>query len=260
MTEDEIDSICEKFELHWSEQQAGPSGLCQFMDSNNIKRPYDCGLLVALATVDIERNWLHWDKYLNDHSDAESLERLLVRFRSLPTLQLYMDVFDPACKKDAAWTDLILSEAISRAHWGDAIGPAYYLHCFGTEIPANASIPRHRLRIHCIGSMNDHEPMLEVPLRGLVRIGRQRSKDQSGIGWEELPEGNRVIVADKFERTISREQLTIQILSPQLAVIHNCSSTRTMGGLSDSALESGQSRLVSFPFIIKLPGRKLVFE
>lgn len=260
LTEDQIDNICERFELHWDLENSGPVYLCQFMESNGLQRPYDRRLLIALITVDIERNWLSWDEYVNRQSNTEVLGSLLERFHALPTLQRYKQALEITSTNDPDWLDLILSEAIARAHWGDAIGPAYFRHHFDTDVPDNACCPRHRLRVYSVCSMDSLEPTIEVPLRGLVRIGRQRSTDCLGVGWEELPEGNRVIVADKFERTISREQLTVQILNPQLAVIHNCSSSPTMGGLSDSALESGQSRLVSFPFIVKLPGRKLVFE
>ncbi len=251
-----IDRICNEWEERWSLEEAGPISLAFFLAEQRAHFSDRGPLVRRLVKYDIERHWSCWcDQIANMDLEAPAGPVLLALTE--------ISRFDAYCSLIDDINDLINFQAEIAAHefrcrqlYGDAISMLFYKEKYGLELEDFSQCQFRKVRIDFGRSRRASS---SFPLRGFNRFGRQRSVDPSDCGVEELPSGNRVIVAGRSEDTVSREHFTVQLLTQTAAVICNHSEINTLRVLTRDELSFGQSILVFFPFAVRLPGRTICF-
>jgi hypothetical protein len=84
--------------------------------------------------------------------------------------------------------------------------------------------------------------------------------DTSDSFCEELADGNRIIVANKYDTYVSREQLAVQILNSTHAIVTNLSSGNSILIANVGNVQPNQSVVIKFDFVVRLPNRRLHFS
>ena len=176
----------------------------------------------------------------------------------MPSVDKYSSLFRSQSEFTASLDELAHCEFACRSQWGDSIGSRYYEHHLGISIRDPGQPKLRQMLCEFDSSLNNANVVF--PLNGKNAIGRQRSTDKLSSFVELLPDGNRIVVADRREAEISRNQLDVQLLTNKYAIATNLSSVNPVL-LSDSTkLQPSECRLLSFPFSIGLPGRRLIFS
>ena len=243
--------------MNWLDTACGPDSIRNIL-KNAGHWPTDCTeLLSELIQIDIDRIWMSWNKILPKLAEKASASEILEAFQLLPRLENYFDQCLPGMSP-IQFGELANREFRARTSWGDAIGPAHYEQDFGLVVSAKPHQTPCLVRCDVDGS--SHFQMNEAfPLRGRTILGRQRSRDTGSYLLEELPAGNRIVIAGRVESKISREQLAVQALTPSYALISNLSSINPVVMSSGCLVETNTSKIAEFPFLIQLPGRRLHF-
>lgn len=247
---------CESYRSQWQHDAGGPAGIAQYFGGVSKVADVDQHALAELIQVDIELAWSHWS------TNAEELVRhsitpddLLELWKQLPWFQLYAVLFRNPDDMMPYWARLANAEANCRDRFGDAIGSQYYQHNFEVETVNLVRRPRRLLR--CDFERNEEYSQVLYPLRGRSEIGRQRSRDKEPYFCENLPNGNRIVVASRNESEVSREQLTLQLMTPTVAIITNQSQVNSIRLSPDNVLRPGAKACAIFPFTVQIPGRRL---
>lgn len=263
LSEQAMDDLCEAFEEQWTRDNSGPDGLEVFLKAQKCTEPFAPELLATLIIVDIERSWLSWHNLLKQQAaipaDRLSIEAILESFANLPTLGSYdeltrIDLFDKDLK-----SEIVQHEARARNRWGDAVGPEYYRTHYGVETGVatgiatgiGSSCPLRYVYI-ADSEITSEAACVRFPLRGLNRLGRQRSFDSSPLVCEQLAEGNRITIADDLNAHISRNQLTVQLLSPECVVITNTGRQHSVFSRNMDDYPPGVPVLRNLPVDLKL--------
>jgi len=220
-------------------------------------KPYEKRFLADLITIDIERSWMAWNRWLpTRHTDANP-DQVMMVFDFLPTMEAYIELLGDVSPKAGYWNDIAESEYAARHEWGDSIGVEHYRRKFGLELRCDMAKSTHHVRI---GWRSRHEGVADTqsfPLRGRLTIGRRRSCDPIDQRLFEFLDGQRLVVAERTENNISREQLWVQLLNPKLAAI--CNTGNSPMEFSKNLLPSNKKTLAEFPFTIEIDGKKLFF-
>lgn len=260
--ENNFDSLLEQFEDMWSFEASGADSVWRFV--NSFAREKICeveelhDLTAELVQIDIERWWMHWEKLVAELSFETPPEQLLRLFSKRATVENYLGILPGPPKNTEFWARLIETETSARDRWGDQIGVTYFNKRFGLEMQTAQANGQVVLRCD-LENQNQTPPhcQLRLPLRGSTLIGRQRSYDPSALMVQENEEGNRIVVASRQDVTISREQLTVQLLCPNLAIVQNVSQVNAIVISPHRILPIQERTVVELPFAVKLHGRKL---
>jgi hypothetical protein len=256
----DIDLLCEEYEEFRSVGNVGPESIRCFLDRTHPHAAQDTTLLKELTQIDIQLNWMSWDKSLSAISEASSSTRLLELFMQIPRLRDYIQAFSSLAENGTGCIlPLARCELEARSRWGDAIGCAYYLENYGILLEADfPGIPK---LVKCMfdGSSIGRSIPCFV-LRGRTVLGRQRSRDASDSFCEELIDGNRIVIANKHDTSVSREQLAVQILNSTHAIVTNLSAGNSILIANAGMVQPKQSTVVRFDFVVRLPNRRLHFS
>ncbi|MCC6511793.1 MAG: hypothetical protein IT423_22015 [Pirellulaceae bacterium] len=245
-----------RFLADWHADASGPAGIAQFCQRNGLSSTQQPTLVFQLICIDLEKNWSTWSEkvQLRMHS-VQRADELLDMWKQLPRFQSYAPLFAGPDEIAPFWSELAGHECYCRDRWGDAVGPPYYQHHF--QIKTSEYLRRTRRLMRCELESNEEFSQVLFPLRGCNEVGRQRTRDDEGYFHEPKPDGNRIVVANRLEADISRDQLAIQLLSPMVAVIINRSQVNSIRVSPDKVLPIDGRTAVTFPFTIQLPGRRL---
>lgn len=258
--ENDLDSLLEKFEELWSYEACGTNSIRRFVNTfvrDNLYEAEELADLTAeLVQIDIERWWMHWEKLAGELSFETPPEHLLELFSQRATLENYLSILPGPPKDNDYWARLVETEVSARDRWGDQIGVTYFNKRFGLNMQSAQANGQIVLRCDLENQSPPHSK-LRLPLRGSTLIGRQRSYDPSALMVQENEEGNRIVVASKQDVTISREQLTVQLLCPGLAIVQNVSQVNAIIISPHRVLPIQECTVVELPFAVKLHGRKL---
>ena len=247
---------CEQFRSAWTLATSGVAGVAEYVARFGDLSQVDRNLLVNLIKIDLEFIWSHWaDRATQDVRAAVDPDLLIERWKLLPRFQNYSALFQSREETSRYWARLANIESHCRDRWGDAIGSQFYQHYF--EVPTEDFLRRPRRHMRCEFDQNDEYSQILFPLRGRNEIGRQRTKDVEPYFVEANPDGNRIVVANRYEAEVSREQLMVQLLSPAVAVIFNRSGVNSVRLSPDQILAPGSKACALFPFTIQIPGRRL---
>lgn len=252
------DDPCDEYSSQWQQSTSGPDGIAEYFGGTEKLSSVDRKSLSEVIRADIERTWEHWATSIEDQVQRNvDPDLLLKQWQQLPWFQSYAGLFTGPEEMARFWAQLANIEAACRDRWGDAIGSPYYLHHCKVNTVGFARRTRRLLR--CDFENNDEYTQLLFPLRGRNEIGRQRSKDVEPYFCESLPSGNRIVVANRCESEVSREQLALQLLTPAVAVVTNQSQVNSIRLSPDCILAPGAKACACFPFTVQIPGRRLSF-
>ncbi len=251
-----IDEIVGRFRQSWMHEHAGAKGVERFVSQLSLDVSSANDLLVALACCDLEQSWQLWcDHCAMKVQNEATADEVLERWHDLPHFTSYESVFADERAAALAAAQLAQCESACRDRWGDAIGPLYFRHYF--RIETEEWMRRTRRHLRCEFETNAEYSQVLFPLRGFCEIGRQRSTDKDAYFFQPQPDGNRVVIANRYEAEISRQQLSLQLVSPDVAVITNLSRINAVRVLPSRILKPGDRMAIAFPFTMVLPGRRL---
>lgn len=252
------DDLCEQYRSRWTVAASGVANVAGFITSTTTSSlaETDRGFVVRVIQVDLEQSWSHWSNFAEEQvRQSISPDLLVEQWKQLPRFQNYAELFNGPEEMCRYWAQLANIEAVCRDRWGDAIGTHFYQHYF--EVATNGLARRQRRHVRCEFDHNEDFSQVLFPLRGRNEIGRQRSRDTEPYFYECNPDGNRIVVANRYESEVSREQLTLQVLTPNVAVIINRSGVNSIRLAANTVLSPGTKACAIFPFTIQIPGRKL---
>jgi hypothetical protein len=262
MTEEKqgrIDQLVELYEGQFrTPSKCGPQSIREFRNHYLREIPSAELIVSELIEVDLQLSWMQWDKHLANRPESISADEVAAEFARIPRLEDYAFLVGSPPANTEPWRTIAKCEMEARYAWGDAIGPVWYMSQFGIQLKADDYFEPSF--VHCKSEGSDiASSSPRFLLRGRTIIGRQRSRDQCSCFSEELPTGNRIVVASHRDPKISREQLAVQLLNPQYALVTNLSNLNPVMLVSFGLLEPRQSQVVKFDFSIRLPGRRLYF-
>lgn len=247
---------CEEYRRRWQHSASGPAGVADFLGGKDCLTDIDRQVLLWVIQVDIEESWSRWSTVAEEQARrAVAADSLLEQWKQLPWFQNYAVLFSGPEEVALYWAQLANIEATCRDRWGDAIGTQFYQTYSQVDTVGLVRRPRRLLR--CEFENNEEYSQILFPLRGRNEIGRQRSRDAEAYFCESLPNGNRIVVANRFESEVSREQMTLQLLTPAVAVIINQSSVNSIRLSPDILLPPAAKMCAVFPFTVQIPGRRL---
>ena len=252
-----LDAICEQYEAFRTSLRCGPGSIEEFLGSIEIAQESLPLLVSELAQIDIQLNWMTWDKQLEKRVKERSCQEIETEFLRIPKFSDYASLVGGAFDSQAI-SDMAKCEMEARNSWGDAIGPQHYAKS-GIQLATDHHHHPNSLNYIVDGSIVGQNATKFV-LRGKTVIGRQRSTDASDLFCEELADGNRIVIANRLEDIISREQLTIQLLSPKFALVTNPSAANSILVANRGQIEPNGSTMLKFDFTIHLPGRRMRFS
>ena len=258
LSEQRIDDLSEEFESCWDFKTAGHVGLLNFLASQELEAQVDRRLAVVLIQVDIERSWMAWSKHVEKIGNETDAVQLIEQLSQMPSIDKYSDLFRSQSEFTDSLDELASCEFACRSQWGDSIGSRYYEHHFGISITDSDQSQLRQVRCEFDPSLRNAN--VAFPLNGKNALGRQRSTDKLSSFVEQLPDGNRIVVADRLDAEISRNQLDVRLLTHKYAIATNVSSVNPVLVSDFTKLQPSEGRLLSFPFSIGLPGRKLFFS
>ncbi len=248
-----MDTLIDRFEEE-SEDKAivGPADVERFLEALDEDVPSDPTFIFELSKIALELSWMRWPERLNCFAEKLSPEDVFQKLRNLPTAQDFFPLFtnDVRARVDA----LAESEFRLRSTYGDCIPAEHYAATYSTTICT--PMTRNLRRV----TSDFRSASLNATLHGLCLFGRQRSTDPDDLQVEKRPEGRRIIIAPRRENRVSRNQMSLQLLSPDFAILQNTSTTNKLALEHREMLDLGEKRLVRFPFVITLPHQRLNFH
>lgn len=257
LDQNEIDRFTEQYEAIRLEEAGGPELIARFLKSVGLTTATCSRLISELIQVDIEIAWMAWEKQLPGLATTLDVAAVQGHFDQICRFENYSSLIDGATL-GPLWCEVAQSELIARDTCGDSIGPPYYALQHGLQL---SSYRYHEpIMARCEMDGSSHRPhQSEFMLRGRTLFGRQRSSDSKDSFVEQLAHGNRIVIANRMEAQISREQLSVQLLTPSHAIVTNLCHTNPVVLAPNSMIEPSASRFAEFPFVVRLPGRRLYF-
>ncbi len=251
-----VNDLSDEYRSHWSISTAGVAGVAEFIGTSRHLRQIDPPSLVRVIQADLEKSWSHWATSAEELAkQSVSSDMLIEEWKRLPRFQNYAALFSGPEALRPFWAQLANCEAVCRDRWGDAIGSPFYEYYF--EVTTQGYPRRQRRYLRCEFEHNEEFSQVLFPLRGRNEIGRQRTKDTEPYFCETNADGNRIVVANRYESEVSREQMTIQLLTPNVAIVFNRSGVNSIRLATDAVLTPGANACTLFPFTVQIPGRKL---
>jgi hypothetical protein len=254
-----LDKALEDFEETWCQAASGGVGILKFLDSFGFSKPYEVQAYIELAQIDLERSWMNWHKELPEKSQRLSPQELLKQFQLLPRLRHYQAAF---CHESTVsidqWTEVARSELAARNEWGDGIGSMHFEHYYGISLQDDRF---HQPNfVQCDISVKSLSTKDKLPIRGTSLVGRQRRVDKRDYFAERTPDGNRIVIANRFQSQISRQQLIIHLLHPKYAIVVNISKISPIGIYLNQTLQPNESAIIALPHMLGIADRRLLIS
>jgi hypothetical protein len=258
LAKSEIDELCENYEDFRTPDNCGPGSIHKFLENMNLQHSVQPFLMSELIQIDIQLNWMSWDKNLARLLENSEVSKVLQALLKIPRMTDYIwfDLQHPSILEHDVLLKMAECEMESREQWGDAIGATYYKSKFGILLPRDPHCPIVNLACRSDETSRFRE-VASFSVRGMTVFGRQRSTDPDELLEEESAEGNRIIVACKTDATISREQLAVQVLSRRYAIVTNLSNVNAVDVEGVGPLQPANSIVVAFDFSVRLPSKRL---
>lgn len=258
-----IDSLCEAYEEFRSPTNNGPKSIEDFLSQLphglQPEQTNDPSLLSELVQIDMQLNWMQWEKNLGELVEQGDPANVRQRMASIPRLPHYTRLvkqpFSPCFLNAINATAQCEMEA--RDRWGDAVGPNFYKVSYGLELSPN--LRHENVAMACRKKGAGLRECATFTIRGTTNIGRHRSHDAEEPSQRELPEGNRIDIVPQVDDLISREQLLVELLSRKYAIVTNRSTLNPVFVAGAADLAPGDTTILPFNFILKLPRMRLHF-
>lgn len=256
----DIDQLCAVYERYRTADRSGPKSVIQFLQEQGHGGNPAPSLISNLVQIDVELNWMAWEKRLPELVENQDLDTVREQFLRIPRLDDYLEI--PALKvvsqDQKSLEAMARCEMESRNYWGDAIGPVFYHAKYGLNLPPDPDHSPNFVLCYLDGSSIGKE-VCKFEFRGKTIIGRQRSTDVRQLFCEESPHGNRIVIASHSERKISREQLLVELLNKRYAIVSNLSAINPVVTVGLGVLSPQRSEILQIPFGLRLPDRRLSF-
>lgn len=251
-----IDNLQSEFDENWSRTDASnefsPAAerVTLFLKRRSLSGQILEHLLPILCETDIERDWMSWRGRLKRIWQTASVSSILADFNKNAVSTDYLSVASQFQVVNFAIQQLERVECQSRCRWGD------YPKTINDKLePGDSRVPCRRVTVH---SSQGNLRWFQAHLHELLEFGRQRS-DES-IEWGENQEKSRVIIESKMSSAVSRRHFTIQLLSPDFAIITNISNTSPMISSNGTPIHCGVAQIMPFPFGLTLPSVRIWCE
>lgn len=254
----EVDSLCEKYEESWAPEKSGRERLQEFIAREKLPESLPAELLVELVKIDLELSWQRWHKWLRQSREISNLLDVVSRFNALPRLDQYLEAFFPKPLEVSRLSELVSWEATCRTIWGDMPNLDGYTSKYGMSASLRI-VPTKWLVFLETGQIGS-TLLQPFPLNGLTMFGRRRTSDPLNQNFFREPERNRIVIGELNESTISREQLSVQILSCEIVMITNHSGLIPVWIQGSRELAPQSLHLMAMPTVLSLPGRQLQFR
>lgn len=200
---------------------------------------------LPLVEIELGRDWMWWSKWVRANHQNQApvavLDGLKNRSNGHALFSLGNELGIPTT---AAEGQIHFWEFHARRKWGDSPSE---LSLVGRARKWSAFKPTRMFAIQRQPSTN----WLKFPLHAMTVFGRQESveacKNQLRLG----PTQNSFDFADHFDRRFSRQQFSVSVLSPDFALLSNCSSVNPLLS-SAGELDVGARVVVPFPFGLRV--------
>ncbi len=255
----DAEQLVELYERHFrTPTRCGPQSIREFLLHHQVDVATRELLVSDLIEIDLQLSWMQWDKSIGNRIESTSAEVIDTEFEQIPRLDSYASLLGVPPENTQTWRRIAKCEMDARYAWGDAIGPPWYKSQYGIGFQSDSLFEPNV--VQCKWENTEAAVSnARYALRGRSIIGRQRSCDRYSSFSEELPTGNRIVVADLRDPKISREQLAVKLLNRKCALVRNLSELNPVMIVANGLLEPQQSQIVKFDFSIRLPGRRLYF-
>ena len=210
--EEEIKQICDELESHWSFDTSGPIVMTRYLETHGNLFNNDTDAFGWIIKRDMRCTWSWWHDLVAKYSPDDKVESILNILSQITRFDGYVSLMNHLGDTQPMKLDLAQHEVICRQQFGDAIGPIFYKNEYGLKVSNPEKLESRKVYIDLGKTRQAGSPF---PLRGISHFGRQRSRDPSDCFVEELAVGNRMVVANRKEVTISREHFSVQLLTPQ---------------------------------------------
>lgn len=245
---DQFESTCERRPV------VGPADVWQFIEKLPEEPSSDPKFVFELSKVALELSWMRWPERLVQLSSKLDPDDLFEKFASVPRAHDFFALLKTKRAPPSYCRELVESEFRLRSMYGDNMSTEYFAREYGTIVTS-----RRNDKTRSVTS-DFRMPYLKAELHGRCAFGRQRSADPDDLQVEERPDGRRIIIAPRRENRVSRNQMTLQLLSPEFAILQNTSATNKLVIAPHEMLGLGEKKLIRFPFVIILPHQRFSFQ
>lgn len=249
-----MDTWIDQFEEECQDRAlVGPAEVEKFLGALPANVASDPDLAFELSKIALELSWMRWPDRLGSFAEKLSPDDIFLKFQGLPKASDFFHLIQynsTSPRNDA----LAESEFRLRSTYGDSMPEEHYVATYATTICTTSF--RNPKRV-----ISDfRSPTLDTTLHGFCAFGRQRSADPDDLHIEKRPDGRRIIIAPRRENRVSRNQMTLQLLSPEFAILQNTSATNKLVIAPHEMLGLGEKKLIRFPFVIILPHQRFSFQ
>lgn len=208
--------------------------------------------------AEIERSWMVWRDWLDDNLMHSTVPQILERRGQIACLADYLSQLQLSGNVVQSHPDLIQTECSSRDAWGDAMGESYYIAKYGiTPIRDQNRTVRSMTVVPTDSRSASSEVVL--PIEGITEFGRQHATEPNPFQRVTSDDCNRIVIADRLNALVSRRYFSLQLLSPNYAVLTNLSTARRLSLGPRLSLVPGESAVAIFPFSVDLADVQLLF-
>lgn len=187
------------------------------------------------------------------------LERRWKSVRSIPhlTTAQYEQLL-PVTLSRTALIELVSHEYKVRNRWGDCV----LLHDLfqdyqhlGNRLLKSLQQRAAAIFWPVVSLFDDQDARLEVAFDRRITAGRQRPKDPPPWQYSTTAQEHHLVLCDRTDTSLSRDQLRLTLASPHAVIIHNTSSNRSLAIRDSDVLNPGDKHRVPLPAYIHL-GKK----
>lgn len=242
---EEVDRICGEFEQEWSSENS----LCylqEYLSNVSTSAGGSFGYLFGeIAQIDMEHRWRALAKTTRALSSAAS-EVLQQIEHQIPRWQDYSKL---ACSLGLNLDDKLTHmlsdcEFRVRAKYGDAPSPT-------TLGLADEIFFKHNKLLPTATVVHNGSPQFHTPFISPLQIGRQGKQEPPPPLLFRTDDQTKLICSALHDTSISRNQLSVQIIAGNLASVQNTSSNRSFL-VDGQAVDPGASLFANFPINIDL--------
>lgn len=245
---DQFEHICEDRPV------VGPADVWQFMATLPEEPLSDPEFVLELSRVALELSWMRWPERLKQLSSKLDPNDLIEKLASVPRARDFFSLLKTKGVSPSHYNELVESEYRLRSTHGDNMPAEYFAMEYGTIVTSQKFEKTKTV------TSDFRNSYLKAELQGLCSFGRQRSADPDDLQVEQRPDGKRIIIAPRLENRVSRNQMSLQLLSHELAILHNTSSTNKLRIAPHELLGIGEKKLIRFPFVIIFPHQRFSFQ
>lgn len=196
-------------------------------------------VVLRLVQIDIERRW----KFPRQipHLTTAQYEQLL-----------------PVAISRTACIELVSHEYKVRNRWGDCVLLhdllKEYQH-LGNRLAKSLQQRAAAIFWPVVSLVDGQDIKLEIAFDRRITAGRQRPKDPAPWHSSTSAQAHHLVLCDRNDNSLSRDQLRLTLASPHDVMIQNTSSNRSIAVRNSDVLPPREKRSVSLPAYIHL-GKK----